>query len=103
MCNIFKLNNDQTQKPLTIMSDEHEFGICPFNSGHRIVMYRMPAHVLKCRKNYRGPPMEICEYNATHFVPLGTMKEHLQECRAFHRFNEDTYIKMAQKSIRRDE
>ncbi|KAI8118576.1 hypothetical protein FF38_03936 [Lucilia cuprina] len=83
------------------MSDE-EFGICPFNTSHRIVLYRMPAHIVKCRKNYSGPPLEQCIYNATHYVPMGTMQSHLQQCRDCYRFNQTKYVEIAAKSIKQD-
>lgn len=83
------------------MSDD-EYGICPFNGAHRIILYRMPAHIIKCRKNYTGPPLEQCSYNATHFVPVGTMAEHLQECRDCYRFNQSLYSKIAEKSLRQE-
>ncbi|XP_075153366.1 uncharacterized protein LOC142226972 [Haematobia irritans] len=80
------------------MSDE-EYGICPFNSGHRIVLFRMPAHIVKCRKNYTGPPLDQCPYNATHYIPAGTLSEHLKKCRDCYRFNQATYTKMAEISL----
>lgn len=83
------------------MSDE-EFGICPFNNTHRIVLYRMPAHIVKCRKNYRGPPLEQCIYNATHYVPEGTMQDHLQQCRDCYRFNQAKYVEIAKNSVRQE-
>ncbi|KAI8042498.1 protein D7 [Drosophila gunungcola] len=59
------------------MSD-YEFGICPYDKTHRIMLFRMPKHIVKCQKNYRGPPLKICKYNATHRVL--DMEEHLKEC-----------------------
>lgn len=82
------------------MPDE-DFSICPFNKSHRIIQYRMPAHIIKCRRNYCGPPLEQCIYNATHFVPVGTMTEHLQSCKDCFHFNQSKYVGIA-KSIKRD-
>ncbi|KAI9584210.1 hypothetical protein GQX74_010545 [Glossina fuscipes] len=50
------------------MSDD-EFAVCPYNNAHRVLRIRMPSHIIKCRKNYKGPQLEQCAYNATHLVP----------------------------------
>ncbi|XP_001355963.3 gametocyte-specific factor 1 [Drosophila pseudoobscura] len=67
------------------------FGTCPYNKNHRIMLFRMPGHIVKCMKNYRGPPLHICKYNATHRVL--DMEEHLKECEDYMKFTEtNSYI-----------
>ncbi|XP_054743314.1 gametocyte-specific factor 1 [Anastrepha obliqua] len=75
--------------------NEEEFILCPYNKSHQIIRYRMPGHMMKCRKNYRGPPLDQCMYNATHLVPMGTMDEHLESCRDYHQFHNTVFEKLA--------
>lgn len=53
---------------------------CPFNAQHRIIRHRMPIHIVKCKKNYIGPPLDACPYNAMHLLPKDKMKSHLADC-----------------------
>ncbi|KAH8413046.1 hypothetical protein KR009_007735 [Drosophila setifemur] len=74
------------------MSD-YEFGICPFDKNHRIMLFRMPKHIVKCEKNYTGPPLKICKYNATHRVL--DMERHLEECSYYRRYVDNEAVQMA--------
>ncbi|ALC38242.1 CG14036, partial [Drosophila busckii] len=56
------------------------YATCPYNKEHRIWKLRMPSHIMKCSKSYKGPPLAICKYNATHRVPPSAMEDHLEEC-----------------------
>ena len=76
---------------------DDKYGTCPYNEHHRILLYRMPAHLVKCRRTYVGPPLDQCIYNATHLVRQGTMAEHLEKCIDFYRFHSNTFNKMAEK------
>ncbi|KAH8260350.1 hypothetical protein KR026_009943 [Drosophila bipectinata] len=71
----------------------YEFGICPYNPDHRIMLFRMPGHIVKCKKNYRGPPLQICKYNATHRVL--DMEEHLKECTYYRNYIDTQAVRMA--------
>jgi len=71
----------------------YEFGICPYNPDHRIMLFRMPKHIVKCEKNYRGPPLKICKYNATHRVL--DMEEHLKECSYYIRSIDNQNVQIA--------
>ncbi|KAH8249784.1 hypothetical protein KR032_012325 [Drosophila birchii] len=72
---------------------ETQFGICPYNPDHRIAIFRMPKHIVKCMKNYQGPPLKICKYNATHRVL--DMEEHLKECLYYRRFMDNQCLEIA--------
>lgn len=75
--------------------DNLQFGTCPYNKEHRVVLFRMPRHVVKCARNYRGPPLAICKYNATHRVLPEQMEAHLAECDYYKRFYEDSTMQIA--------
>jgi hypothetical protein len=59
------------------------FQICPFNKSHLIIPHKMPIHILKCEKNYRGPALVSCRYNATHMMLPENMDDHLNTCPDF--------------------
>ncbi|XP_068144766.1 gametocyte-specific factor 1 [Drosophila tropicalis] len=65
------------------------YATCPYNKNHRILVLRMPQHVIKCQRSYMGPPLKICKYNATHRVL--DMEKHLSECREFKNFMDVEY------------
>ncbi|EDW11126.1 gametocyte-specific factor 1 [Drosophila mojavensis] len=81
------------------MSDS-EVGICPYNKSHRILLYRMPGHIIKCMRNYMGPPLEICKYNATHRMPGELMEQHLEKCADYKKFHEYEYLQEALQARR---
>lgn len=53
---------------------------CPYNPEHVVRYARMPYHLIKCKKNYQGPPLDTCPFNATHLVAKGTLQEHFKTC-----------------------
>ncbi|XP_030384052.1 gametocyte-specific factor 1 [Scaptodrosophila lebanonensis] len=63
------------------------YGICPYDKNHRVLLMRMPGHIVKCSKNYCGPPLAICKYNATHRVLPEEMDNHLETCADQIKFN----------------
>lgn len=91
---------------------DDDWMICPFNSAHVVLRKRLAYHIIKCRSNYKGPPLEICPYNATHYVPKGksptnefgrilrlllllpgTLPKHFEDCLSFfHAVKEKDYI-----------
>ncbi|XP_043640587.1 protein D7 [Drosophila teissieri] len=73
-----------------------ELGTCPYDKSHRIMIFRMPKHIVKCAKNYRGPPLQICKYNATHRVL--DMEEHLKECDYYLRTIDNEAVQIALSS-----
>lgn len=73
------------------MVSSDEVSVCPFNNEHKVLTIRLPAHILKCQKNYRGPQLEVCIYNACHLVQRGQMQEHLETCRERHGFHRCDY------------
>ncbi|XP_034474616.1 protein D7 [Drosophila innubila] len=78
--------------------DEDQYGTCPYDKSHRIVLFRMPGHIIKCMRNYRGPPLAICKYNATHRLPKEQMDEHLAECVDYLKFHNHKNLKIGLKS-----
>ncbi|XP_022232642.1 gametocyte-specific factor 1 [Drosophila obscura] len=71
----------------------YSFGTCPYNKDHRIMLFRMPGHIVKCMQNYHGPPLYTCKYNAIHRVL--DMEEHLKECEDYIKFTENNTFQMA--------
>lgn len=61
------------------MADD-ELITCPFNPAHLIIKHRMPYHIVKCQKQYRGEKLVVCHFNAMHWIPPYKMREHLEEC-----------------------
>ncbi|KAH8377676.1 hypothetical protein KR093_006602 [Drosophila rubida] len=75
--------------------NEFQYGTCPYNKDHRVVLFRMPGHIIKCARNYNGPPLAICKYNATHRLPEERMEEHLAECADYNKYHERIYQEIA--------
>ncbi|KAH8392323.1 hypothetical protein KR215_006031 [Drosophila sulfurigaster] len=75
--------------------DEFQYGTCPYNKEHRIVLYKMPGHIIKCARNYKGPPLAICKYNATHRLLEEEMEKHISECPDYHKHHEEIYQEIA--------
>ncbi|XP_037919517.1 gametocyte-specific factor 1-like [Hermetia illucens] len=59
---------------------DSEFLICPYNQTHRVLRFRMPAHLIKCKKYYQGEPLQTCPFNATHLIRPDRMAKHLEIC-----------------------
>ncbi|EDW03887.1 GH10268 [Drosophila grimshawi] len=74
---------------------DSEYGICPYNAEHRILLFRLPGHIIKCKRNYRGPTLQICKFNATHRLPAEQMDEHLLECADYRKFHEYNNLQIA--------
>lgn len=66
---------------------------CPYNALHRLAGHRMPYHMIKCKKNYRGPPLDTCPFNAMHMVPQGTLQEHFLKCDDYFNANRERLSK----------
>lgn len=64
---------------------------CPYDRQHLVPYQRMPYHLAKCRRNYRGPPLEQCLYNATHLVSPGTLEQHYESCPAYYQATREQY------------
>lgn len=73
----------------TKMSSTTDIVVCPYNPSHLVPYTRMPYHLMKCRRNYNGPPLDTCMYNATHLVAQGTLPQHYQNCPAFYNATRD--------------
>lgn len=63
-----------------VQSDVDDMAVCPFDSAHKLERHRMPYHVVRCRRNYRGPALVACAFNAMHLIPAEQMAVHLAEC-----------------------
>lgn len=61
-------------------TDEDDMAVCPFNGDHKLLRHRMPYHIVRCRRNYRGPALVACAFNAMHLMPAAQMADHLAEC-----------------------
>lgn len=59
---------------------QDDMAVCPFNGDHKLVRHRMPYHIVRCRRNYRGPALVACAFNAMHLMPAAQMADHLAEC-----------------------
>jgi len=54
---------------ITMLHQEGELKVCPYNPSHLIRSKRMITHLNKCRKNYLSLGYKICPMDATHHVP----------------------------------
>lgn len=63
---------------------EDDAVLCPYDPQHVVPYARMPYHLMKCKKNYRGPELDTCPFNATHLVKKGTLDEHYKTCIAYY-------------------
>lgn len=61
-------------------SEQDEYMVCPYNKAHSILRSRMPAHLIKCVKQFRGEPLSKCPYNAMHLFPKGEEGNHMKNC-----------------------
>lgn len=52
---------------------------CPY-CGCIVMAQRFQYHLIKCRKNYKGPVFKICPFNATHHMPKPELRHHLAIC-----------------------
>lgn len=59
---------------------EDELVSCPYNKEHRIIRYRLPYHIIKCKKQYVGTQLHTCPFNAMHLVDKNQMTAHIKEC-----------------------
>lgn len=78
---------------------ESEWVICPYFPAHTVPYKRMPYHLIKCRQQYNGPPLDTCPFNATHLVPKGTLSEHFKSCVAFYHATREDVERTEQKNI----
>lgn len=53
---------------------------CPYEKVHMIRLKRMPYHLQKCRRNYKGQEFKVCPFNARHEVPEPEYQHHLINC-----------------------
>lgn len=84
---------------IEIKMDDNKWVSCPYNEEHRVLELRLPYHMIRCKKNYKGPPLETCPFNATHLVPQGTLQEHYTECISyFHAMRERMEIQQAKRN-----
>lgn len=54
---------------------------CPYNPAHRLPLFRMKRHLVKCKLN--GPAVEelvTCPLNITHRVPQPELAYHIETC-----------------------
>ncbi|KAK9737790.1 U11-48K-like CHHC zinc finger [Popillia japonica] len=73
--------------------DPEAIYLCPYDSSHRILNYRMATHLVKCRKNHGNSAMAVCIFNAKHSVPEMEMQYHVENCPD--RFNLDKQVFVA--------
>ncbi|EAT41705.1 AAEL006678-PA [Aedes aegypti] len=59
---------------------DDELVTCPYNKEHRIIRYRLPYHIIKCKKQYVGKQLEPCPFNAMHLVDKNEMTAHIKDC-----------------------
>lgn len=79
---------------------ESEIMTCPYNPQHRLIRHRMPYHIVKCKKNYTGPPLDVCPYNAMHIVAHSAIVEHMQNCPDYHITMRETYEKQYPSNVK---
>lgn len=73
---------------------------CPYNSQHRIIRHRMPYHIVKCKKNYIGIPLETCPFNAMHLYKKENKLIHLETCPDYHTSMAESYIREASVNLK---
>jgi hypothetical protein len=57
---------------------------CPYDKIHRIRLKRLPYHLQKCRRNYKGERFLVCPFNARHELPRLEYEHHLVHCEDRH-------------------
>lgn len=72
-------------------TEESDWVKCPYNATHLVPYQRMPYHLIKCKANYKGPPLDTCPFNATHLVAKGTLSEHFETCVAYYHANRERF------------
>ncbi|KAI4459944.1 hypothetical protein MML48_6g00015826 [Holotrichia oblita] len=70
--------------------DPQAIYLCPYDSAHRILNYRMATHLVKCRKNHGASAMAVCIFNANHSIPEMELQYHQENCPD--RFNLDKQV-----------
>lgn len=53
---------------------------CPYNPAHRLPLFRMTRHLVKCRQNHADAVMVICPLNIAHRVPQPELAYHVERC-----------------------
>ncbi|XP_034254532.1 gametocyte-specific factor 1 homolog isoform X2 [Thrips palmi] len=70
------------------MSHETEkYLVCPYNTAHTILKYRMNTHLVKCRKQHASLDWGRCVHNSNHHMPKAELPHHENhECPNRHSF-----------------
>ncbi|KAM5181186.1 protein D7-like [Mantella aurantiaca] len=55
---------------------------CPYDKSHKVLAFRFPYHLVKCRENNpaAAKKMATCPFNARHIVPKKELELHMQTC-----------------------
>ncbi|CRK98136.1 CLUMA_CG011504, isoform A [Clunio marinus] len=65
------------------MSVPDKMLVCPYNKAHFIFRQRMPAHLIKCGKKYKGEVLMMCPFNAMHLFTKKSKEDHYKECEEY--------------------
>ncbi|XP_074605639.1 uncharacterized protein LOC141858708 [Brevipalpus obovatus] len=60
--------------------DFDELLTCPYFVNHRVARRRFIAHLTKCAKDPRAPPLESCPFDMTHRIDKSLFENHLVTC-----------------------
>ncbi|XP_078333610.1 uncharacterized protein LOC111137948 isoform X2 [Crassostrea virginica] len=61
-------------------NDPDEMMTCPLDKAHRVLVKRMPYHLMKCKKNFLEDDVETCPFNALHVMLKPGLRSHLETC-----------------------
>lgn len=53
---------------------------CPYNPYHVVTEARFLQHIIKCKKDYKGPALAECPFKSTHIMPKADLEKHLSTC-----------------------
>lgn len=64
----------------SLAADYDELMTCPYFNNHRVARRRFIAHLTKCSKDPKAPPLKACPFDMTHRIAEALFEHHLSVC-----------------------